>query len=233
MLTAYAACDECHTWGDIKVLRVAGSSHGVASASVGASSFPRRATRMGARRPAPGCERGPTRRTRDAIASLDRPALYCDRMAGKGGVAERTRANYGRHSTRGRTVPRAVPVMVRSDRVPVRYGFHSERGRDEDRSVTDRGPFRRLCAAVRARFRVRSCVRTRMIGRVHVRFREREGSNREPSGSGGRPGSMIPAPVRAHLHGLGPIAITEVGVSAIARPATTSTPWKHWRSRGF
>ena len=91
MPTAYAARDERYTWNDIKVLRVTGLSHGAASASVGASSFPRRATRMGVRRPALGCERGTMRRTRDAIASLDRPARCCDRAAGKGGVVERNR----------------------------------------------------------------------------------------------------------------------------------------------
>ena len=84
MPSAYAACDERHTRNDFNLLRVTAPSHDAASAGVETILFPRRATKMGVRRPAPGCERGLMRRTCDAIASLDRPAQDYDFAAGRG-----------------------------------------------------------------------------------------------------------------------------------------------------
>ena len=52
MPSAYAARDKRHTRNDFNLLRVTASSHGAASVGVGTRSFPRRATRMGVRRPA-------------------------------------------------------------------------------------------------------------------------------------------------------------------------------------
>ena len=53
MLSAYAACDKRHIWNDFNLLRVTAPSHGIGISGVETSSFSRRATRMGVRRPAP------------------------------------------------------------------------------------------------------------------------------------------------------------------------------------
>ena len=119
--SAYAACDERHTRNDFNLLRVTASSHGAASAGVETILFPRQATRMGVRRPAPGCERGLMRRTSDAIASLDRPAQGYDYAAGRGRITDLNRREP--RPTLGREKGGFAP-----DPASNRHGFRPERG---------------------------------------------------------------------------------------------------------
>ena len=164
MPPAYAACDERHARNDFNLLRVTAPSHSAASADVETILFPRRATRMGARRPAPGRERGLMRRTCDAIAPPDRPTQDYDRADKDNTGQERKRRRpCHRSSGSGRV---SFPILSRSHII----GFPSGSIPTRNESGFRLDPAS-ISASIPAQCRRLACASARL--RVSHRGRER------------------------------------------------------------